>query len=78
MDFLSANWIWLLLGLAVVWMLVSRGGCGFGGSHSHRPNDTNASARGDETRHDHRSANGNAAPRPRDAERAAPSRRRGC
>lgn len=26
MDFLSANWIWLLLGLAVVWMLVSRGG----------------------------------------------------
>lgn len=26
MDFWSANWIWLLLGLAVIWMLMSRGG----------------------------------------------------
>lgn len=28
MDFLSANGVWFLLGLAVVWMLVSRGSRG--------------------------------------------------
>ena len=82
MDFLSANWVWLLLGLAVVWMLVSRRGrgCAFGGSQSGRSTDTKVSAGDSESRHDHGAVNGNAnpEPRPRVSEGVAHSRRRGC
>lgn len=60
MEFLSANWVWLLLGLAVVWMLVSRRGrgCGFGGTRSGRSPHTAASAGDGENRHDHGAVNG--------------------
>jgi hypothetical protein len=82
MDFLSANWVWLLLGLAVVWMLMSRGGrsCGFGGPRSGRSTDAKASAGDGESRDDRGAADGNesATPRSRDSEHVAHSRRRGC
>ena len=36
MEWLQANWLWLLLGLGVVWFLFRGGGCGMGGHGSHR------------------------------------------
>ncbi len=30
MEFLQANWVWILLGLGVVWFLFGRGGMGCG------------------------------------------------
>ena len=84
MDFLSANWVWLLLGLALAWML-SRGGraCGFGGRGSDRSTDARTSKSGtgdDDRRHEHAAVDGNGSsgPRPRDAEGIARSRRQGC
>ena len=74
-EFLTANWLWILLGIGVLWFLVrGRGmGCGTGG-HSHgsersprKQADLQASAAGGQAgaTHDH-GAGGN-----------APSRRRG-
>jgi hypothetical protein len=43
-DFWSANWAWLLVGLAVVWMLLSRGvGRGSGRPRSGRSTDARTS-----------------------------------
>lgn len=39
MEWLQANWLWLLLGLGVVWFLLRGGGCGMGGHGSHRSGD---------------------------------------
>jgi hypothetical protein len=36
MEWLQANWLWVLLGLGVVWLLLRGGGCGMGGHGSHR------------------------------------------
>ena len=81
MDLLSENWVWLLLGLVVVWMLISRSGrgCAFGGPRSGRSTDTRASADGAESRHDHGAVDGNGipAPRQRDSEGAPHSGRWG-
>lgn len=35
MEWLQANWVWLLLGLGVAWFMFRRGGCGMGGHGSH-------------------------------------------
>ena len=37
MEFLQANWFWILLGVGAVWFLFRRGGmgCGMGGHGSH-------------------------------------------
>lgn len=38
MEFLQANWLWLLISIGVVWFLFRRGGHGMGcgmGGHSH-------------------------------------------
>jgi hypothetical protein len=37
MEFLRANWFWILLGVGAVWFLFRRGGmgCGMGGHGSH-------------------------------------------
>ncbi|OGK82605.1 MAG: hypothetical protein A3K12_07875 [Candidatus Rokubacteria bacterium RIFCSPLOWO2_12_FULL_71_19] len=37
-EWIVSNWIWILLGLGVVWFLFRRGGfgCGTGGSHGSR------------------------------------------
>ena len=82
MDFLSANGIWLLLGLVVIWMLMSRGGlgCGFGRPRSSRSGDTKDVAADGESPHDHGAVNGTerSAPRSRDSAGLAHSRRRGC
>ena len=32
-DFLAANWPWILIGGALVWMHTGRGGCGAHGGH---------------------------------------------
>jgi hypothetical protein len=35
-DWISANWLWLLLGIGLVWFLFRRAGMGCGmGGHSH-------------------------------------------
>lgn len=34
-EFLQANWLWLLLGVGLLWFLFRRGGCGMGGHGSH-------------------------------------------
>ncbi|HLF94678.1 MAG TPA: hypothetical protein VJB14_14535 [Planctomycetota bacterium] len=31
MEWIQGNWLWLLLGLGVVWFLFRGGGCGMGG-----------------------------------------------
>lgn len=42
MDFLQANWPWLLIGIGAVWFLFARRGYGMGcgmGGHSHAPEE---------------------------------------
>jgi hypothetical protein len=57
MDFLSANWPWLLVGLAVVWMLPSHG---VGrGSGPPRSADARVSTGEGDSRHDHGSPSEN-------------------
>lgn len=34
-EFLQANWLWLLLGVGLLWFLFRRGGCGMGGHGSY-------------------------------------------
>jgi len=43
-EFLQANWLWIVLGIGLVWFLFRRGGCGMGGhsrgsheGHGERP-----------------------------------------
>lgn len=83
MEWLSANWLWALLGLGVVWMLF-KGGCGMGGHGSHGGHGAEASRRKDLSGRSH-ATNGHAAedgPREEQEEEAgagAPRRRRrGC
>ncbi len=69
-EFLSNNWLWILLGIGLLWFL-SRGhgmGCGMGG-HSHGSDTGEKSSRAGETTgsgatHDH-GADASAAPRRR-------------
>lgn len=80
MEFLRANWLWILLGLGAVWVLFFRRGgmeCGMSehGSHGSRASsETRAStpARGSHDGH------GAAESPEREAETAAPGSRRGC
>ena len=48
MEWLAANWFWVILGLGFVW-LVSKGrlGCGMGGHGSHGAHETDQSKNGD-------------------------------
>ena len=39
LEFLQANWLWLLLGAGVIWILFRGGGCGMSG-HSSRGADS--------------------------------------
>lgn len=34
-EFPQANWLWLLVGIGILWFLFRRGGCGMGGPDSH-------------------------------------------
>jgi len=76
MEFLQANWLWILLGLGVVWFLFRRGGmgCGMGehGAHGSRPA---SDVRGKTGPHD---GHGVAESPEREADAAAPRRRHGC
>ena len=81
MEFLQANWLWLLVGGGVVWLLRGRGGMGCGmagdrapGAHeSGEPDDAQQSPRA------HGTEGGRVqATRDRQAEAAAPRRHRGC
>jgi hypothetical protein len=42
-EWIGGNWVWLLLGVGLVWFLLRRGGmgCGMGGhgGHAHHPED---------------------------------------
>jgi hypothetical protein len=41
-EFLQANWFWLLLGVGVLWFLFRQGGCSMGG---HGPHGSESSRR---------------------------------
>lgn len=70
MEFLQANWLWLLLGLGAVWFFLGRGGmgCGMGGHGSHGSQDSRPS----KDAHDHGGGG------KREADAATPRRHRGC
>ncbi len=83
MEFLQANWLWILLGLGAVWLLSRRGGmgCGMGGHGSHGSHGSRVSKdREEESAHSHTSppGQGRGDSREREEGTAAPRRRRGC
>ena len=82
MEYLQANWIWLLLGLGVVWFLFRRGGmgCGMGGHESHGSHDSSESKNSQEPTHSQTSHNGHgrSEPEKREATTTTPRRRHGC
>jgi hypothetical protein len=77
-EFLQANWLWILLGLGVVLFFFRRGGmgCGMGehGSHGGASSETPASG----PAHGSRNGHGDGKSPEREAETAAPRSRRGC
>lgn len=82
MEFLQANWLWLLLGFVALWLLLRRGGmgCGMGGHGSHGSRYTRASKDVQESEHAHGSPNGHGSggPEKRETETNTPRRHRGC
>ncbi len=81
MEFLQANWLWILLGLGVVWVLFfRRGGMGCGmGEHGSHGSRTSIDARGATQAHGVHNGHGSGeSPEGADAEAAAPRRRGGC
>ena len=72
-EFLTANWLWILLGIGVVWFMFGRGGMGCGmGGHSHGSDTGEKSSRAGET-------TGSGATHDDGAdESAAPRHRHGC
>jgi hypothetical protein len=79
MGFLQGNWLWLLLGLGAVWLFFRRGGmgCGMRGHGSHGSHGSQESEDAQGSGDSHASHNGNESQK-RQAETAAPRRRRGC
>ena len=71
-EFLGNNWLWILLGIGVVWFMFGRGGmrCGMGG-HSHGSDTGEKSSRARET-------TGSGATHDHGAGASAPPRRHGC
>lgn len=80
MEFLQANWFWILLGVGAVWFLFRRGGmgCGMGahGSHDSRTSrdmrDNTPAARGSHDGHPPEESPA------REVETVPPRRHRGC
>ncbi len=76
MEFLRENWVWILLGLGVMWLLVRRTGMGCGmaehGFHASSEPRASMSVRGSHDGHEAGGAPG------REGETAAPRSRRGC
>jgi len=52
MEWIQGNWLWLLLGLGVVWFLFRGGGCGMGGHGSHRAGGARDEGRSPRATHD--------------------------
>ena len=79
MEFLQANWFWILLGGGALWFLFRRGGmgCGMGehGSHESRaPSDVQRATSAQNSHEGHRSEEAPA----REAQTAPPRAHRGC
>jgi hypothetical protein len=74
MEWLTGNWIWLVLGLVAAWFFF-RGGCGMGGHGSH---GADAAPRSKEIGTAHTGHDGEGAREPEDAAPSARSRHRGC
>ena len=76
MEWLAANWLWVVLGLGVAWFFFRGGmGCGMGGHGSHGVHESHQSKSADPTR------NGHATREERETEETgagAQRRRRGC
>jgi len=79
MEFLQANWLWILLGLGAVWFLFRRGGmgCGMGGHGSHGSTTSKDAEKYGSARASH---NGHGSDEPEDREAKTATRRshRGC
>ena len=82
MEFLQANWVWLLLGLGAVWFLFRRGGmgCGMGEHESRGSRVTPASKETHESEHApvFRNDPKRGESEEREAGTATPRRHRGC
>ncbi|OGQ72093.1 MAG: hypothetical protein A3G94_03870 [Deltaproteobacteria bacterium RIFCSPLOWO2_12_FULL_60_16] len=48
LEFLQANWIWLLVGAGVLWFLFRQGGHGMGGHGSHGSESTRRTTASDD------------------------------
>ena len=76
MEWLTTNWIWLVLGLGIAWFFI-RGGmrCGTGGHGSH---GTHGAQRSKEIGASHNGHAAEGAPEQEDAAPGTRSRHRGC
>ncbi len=83
MDFLQANWIWLLVGVVALWLFLTRAGRGCGGDRREAGRQGGrTSDHQHETPHNHQPLTGDTdkdmARRPQEAGDVARSRHRGC
>jgi hypothetical protein len=49
-ELLQANWLWILLGIGLLWFLFSRRGHGMGGHGSHEESNRRPTTRKEEER----------------------------
>jgi hypothetical protein len=76
MEWLTGNWIWLVLGLGIAWFLFKGGmGCGRGRHGSH---GAQGAPRSREIGTAHTGHAGEDTPEPEDAAASGRSRHRGC
>ena len=79
MEFLQANWLWLLIALGAVWLFFGRGGMGCGrGDHRSHGDRASTDAKGSAGARASLNGQGSDAVRERDAEAPAAHRHRGC
>jgi hypothetical protein len=79
MEFLQANWLWIVLGIGAVWLLFGRGGmgCGMGGHGSHGSHGSSDARQAPSTPGAHDGHGRDEAPA-RKTETASPRAHRGC
>jgi len=80
MEFLQANWFWILLGLGVVWLAFRRGGmgCGMGGHNSHGSGAATRTRKSAGVHGAHDGSGAGDSREPEAAETASPRRHGGC
>ena len=77
MEFLQANWLWILLGIGAVWFMFRRGGMGCGGGQGSHGSHGSSETRQMSAQGSHDGHGGDEAPA-RKLETASPRAHRGC